>query len=421
MNILALNILFSTTFVLLYVAVCIRLKSFINIFTPYFLITLASRYLLDNLYFFFTEINPDLLTYLIVYSYSLLDFSSLLIGFWIAGSSIINIKLFNMRSPLSNRAHWLTLALSSALYLPIVANNIDLITNPRDIYTATRTGAGPLFFGSLILAYVSYALYLFSERQKSWTTWVYHILLIGSLLLHGNKSPLVVLFFMNIIYASAIKRKLYTAIQAVKTGVLITVLIIGLFVISLSENMKQNFLLGVASYSDFNRNFALVVEDPPPIKLGMLTLEGQIWPLIPRSLYPNKPKNFGTFYLAEHYYPEWFDADAGAPAFGFGVTYADFHQWAILYILFTSLGVGILLRLYFNRLRAHHSPGDFIMVVFLSGTPLIELGAGYQFIPHLILSIIVMLSLKTRFLPHRSNTNFVTINTTTDHTSAPLS
>lgn len=402
MDIYLLNVLFSLFFVACYCFVSVALGSFLNAFTPFFIITLASRYILDLAYFSIMGIVPDLWVYFSVYLTTAIDFFCLLLGFFLFRRGVLSFSFFTIKRPLSLRGAWYVLFFSYIIFSPVLLGNLDLLFSPRDLYTATRTGYGPLFFGSLIVAYVSFVIFLFSEKTSVFSVFCYLAFLVVNFLLHGNKSPLVVVFFMYIVYSTVVVGRKYSVFGAMKVGFSIAVLIVGLFLITLSDSMKEDLILGISGYSDFNRNFALVVQNPPEQTYGKLTLEGQVWPLIPRFVYPDKPKNFGTFFLAEHYFPAWFDADTGSPAFGFGVSYADFREMNFLYVGITSLLIGLLLRVFYNRLQVYKSPSDFIMVVFLSGTPVVEFGSGYQIIPHLLLAGLIMMFLKMRFFSFSS-------------------
>jgi hypothetical protein len=55
--------------------------------------------------------------------------------------------------------------------------------------------------------------------------------------------------------------------------------------------------------------------------------------------------DFGSLWLAEQHFPARFAANTGAPAFGIGVPYADFGDFAIVYWVLAAFLDGITMRL----------------------------------------------------------------------------
>ncbi|MGC2047294.1 MAG: hypothetical protein WA635_01595, partial [Gallionella sp.] len=174
-------------------------------------------------------------------------------------------------------------------------------------------------------------------------------------------------------------------------GLAFGVLVASLFAVTLPEDMRSDLLKGISAYSDYTRNAMLVIDSDMPLQLGRLTLENNIYAVVPRELFSEKPKNFGTFFLAEKFYPEWFLADTGSPAFGIGVQYADFGPFSILYIIYWAVISGALLKIFVTRLRYYRNPADFVMVLFLAEVPLLSVGAGYLLIEHMFLAVLVAL------------------------------
>lgn len=394
MQIVALNIFFTLLFVLCYWAEIRRSGSYVNVFTPYFAIALPSRFILDLFYVVFIGPVGEPLSYLIVYATSVLEFLGLILGYRAIHRGVVyKISLFQPNRA-SGMAAWSLLLISIVLYLPILAGNLDLIFSPREIYTATRTGGGASFFLSITFGYLSFIAFLFSGKKKLASSVLFILLLATSLLLHGNKAPLVVLFFIYLIYVMFILGKRISAVAAVKYGMVLIGAVVALFYVTFSQSMKEDTLVGIALYADYNRNYIKVIEAPPPLQYGKLTIENNVMAMVPRALFPGKPKNFGTFFLAEYYYPEWFEADTGSPAFGYGVQYADFSYLALIYIFITSILIGLLLKVFVNRLGKYRSPADFVMVLFFCGVSLLELGAGYLLIPHLFIALFFAIFLK---------------------------
>ena len=144
----------------------------------------------------------------------------------------------------------------------------------------------------------------------------------------------------------------------------------------------------ISNYSDYTRNAMLVIDSHIPLQYGRLTLESNTISLVPRALMPNKPRNFGSFFLTDQLYPEWFDADT-SPAFGVGVQYADFGALAIVYIVLFALFKGWLTRAFVNRLQSYKHPGDLFVVAFLCDVSVFPIGIGW-FLPEALLVAMVL-------------------------------
>ncbi len=105
---------------------------------------------------------------------------------------------------------------------------------------------------------------------------------------------------------------------------------------------------------------------------------------------PSKPKNIGALYLDEQFYPESIDLDAGAPAFGVGVQYADFGFLAIVYLALFAALRGWMAHLFVNRLRTTRHPGDFVMVLFLADISLFPVGGTGWLLPETVVLALLL-------------------------------
>jgi O-antigen polymerase len=157
---------------------------------------------------------------------------------------------------------------------------------------------------------------------------------------------------------------------------------------SLGEN-AADALEAISKYSDYTRNAMLVIDSHYPLQHGRLTIDSNMLGIVPRQLMPGKPKNFGTFALAEEFYPEWFDSDRGSPAFGVGLQFADFGLLAIPYLGLMAALKGWLARIFVNRLKLTKHPADFFMVVFLADISVFPIGVGWL-LPEAVLVCFVL-------------------------------
>jgi len=285
---------------------------------------------------------------------------------------------------------WSCLGLALLIYIPLLLQFGDSLLDPREIYRQTRTGFGPQFYISSILAYLAVILILFTKRS-----WPSKIVVIGVatwlLLLHGSKGQvlsLVLLLILFHVYGAGKKVGLGRTLVACSAIALIVVLLFA-GTMSLGDG-AADAIESISEYSDYTRNAALVIDQNYPVQYGRLTLESNIYGLIPRVLMPNKPKNFGAFRLADEFHPELFDADKGSPDYGIGMQYADFGALAIVYLALFSMLKGWFARVFVNRLKLTHHPADFFMVAFSAGVGLFPVGGIDWFLPGALLVALFM-------------------------------
>jgi len=134
---------------------------------------------------------------------------------------------------------------------------------------------------------------------------------------------------------------------------------------------------------------------------GQLTLEQQIYTRTPRLLYPNKPLDFGEFYLARRFFPAEYDSAVGAPAFGFGPLFADFGAATPLLLAFAGLVNGLIMKSFVNSLRRFHGPGEFILVLFAAGVPLVPVVNTFVILETIGLALVANLVQRIRLIDRR--------------------
>jgi len=380
---------------MVYLYFSLKTGRYINILTPIFIIVIPSRYLLELGYLLMNPQPGSDYGYLIVYLSYTLELIGLVIGYLIVQKNV-TVKLIRTTSLPAGLA-WMVLLISFAIYLPVLFEFSALITHPRDIYTTTRTGYGLNYFGSLFFANLSFLIFLFTRRTK----WVPRLLFLSILFfvigMHGSKGAFVTLFFIYLLYLVYIKNINQTFGRTIYYVMIFCITMVALFYFTLPDAMKVDFAKGIVNYSDYTRHAVMVVDDPPDVQYGKLLFEDNVISLIPRAIYPQKPKDYGSFYLAKYYFPEWFYGDTGSPAFGVGTYFADFREASLIVILFISTCIGMLTKIFVNRVVRYKSPSDFIMLMFFGGVPLLNLGAGYLLLPHLILTLLFVLTINTLY------------------------
>jgi hypothetical protein len=273
---------------------------------------------------------------------------------------------------------WVLLVLAFFLYFPILLQFRDLLLQPREIYIRTRTGYGINFFGSTFLINLAFITYLFKQRKNVIGAAVLMAICAALVYLHGSKGQLIVMAFTGIlylVYVKGVKVKLASAVLvAIPAG-----MFVGLIFFAFGNATSVGELgLQMANYSNYTANAMIVIDDSSSTKyLGQLEAEDEFYSRVPRVLFPNKPKDFGSFRLALKYFPGWFYNDTGSPAFGIGEQYADFGPFSIVVLCLGGLIQGWFARSAVYWVRSQPSAGAFIVLLFFAGIAILPLGTGY--------------------------------------------
>jgi len=370
-----------------YVLISKREGSYINILTPAFIVSVPAYYLLPLVYanWFGTGASP----YAYVYVYATLAVESVVFAYFYTRR-----RTGVLRLPFAyahNNFGWLGfafLALAVLLYAPVLLQFSDYVLDPRKIYEQTRTGFGVNFYISSSLAYLAVILILFSKRSSASKAGV---VVVSALILslHGSKGQVLSLLFLFIIFETYVKGRRLKWVSAVIVFAGLAAVGVGLFAATMVLDGPLGAVESISQYSDYTRNAMLVIDSNIPRQHGRLTLESNIVSLIPRVLMPSKPKNFGPMYLDEQFYPEALDEDAGSPAFGIGLQYADFGALAIAYLALFAGFRGWLAHIFVKRLKLTRHPGDFIVVAFLADISLFPIGAGWLLPETIIVAILI--------------------------------
>lgn len=360
---------------LAYWLVARRDHSFLNILTPDCLIGIPASYILPAVYAHLFGTEGSLFAF--VYVYATMAVEGLVFALVYVKQSKKKLRLpFGFAHRNFGSLALVFLVLAFLLYLPILLEFPEFLLDPRQIYTHTRVGYGGTFFVSSMLAYTSIIFALFSKLS----TWRKDALLAAALVvlsLHGSKGEVLEAFLLYALYEIYAKGRkvslLYAAVAIFALGILIA----GLFAATFNFSGASESLESIVQYSTYTQNAMLVIDEKFPRQYGQLTLEGNLYALIPRAIFPEKPKTLGGLRLAEEYFPEAFDAEEGAPEFGIGIQYADFGVLAIVYLALFSALRGWLARIFVDRLRQTKHPGDFVMVAFLGGASIFPVGTGW--------------------------------------------
>ncbi|HVI08403.1 MAG TPA: hypothetical protein VND65_08930 [Candidatus Binatia bacterium] len=371
-----------------YLFISRREGSYLNIATPSLVLNLPAFYLLPLLYT--TWFGNDATAYAYVYVYLTLGLESCVFAYVYTRPAGRPLRL-----PFSFAYHnfrWLALAclaISVAVFLPVLLEFREYILDPRRIYEQTRTGFGASFFLSSTFAYLAVILILFTEESRFRKAAVI-VAAAVVLSLHGSKGQVLGLVLLLGLYAAYVSRQKLDLLPAIGAGMGVVALVAGLFAATMSFGGAWEAIETISQYSTYTQNAMLVIDSNLPPEYGRLTWESNVIALVPRAMMPNKPKDFGEFYLAAKFFPSEFDQDTGAPAFGIGLQYADFGFLAIIYLLLFTALKAWLARIFVTRLRWTKHPADFIVVAFLADIALIPAGGTGWLLPEtLVLAMLV--------------------------------
>lgn len=380
------------------IAYCIfslKTKSWLNILTPQFLLSMPVLYLFEFIHLSYDFEKGSDLGYLIIY----LIYTLPVLAFVFSYLYVAPIKYFvNMKFDIEPSIS-VTLAclfVAVLLYSPILIQFSGEIFNPRAIYTATRTGFGLGYYGSIVLCYIFFILVLFNKKLTVKYKIVALLFSLFFAYLHGSKGQILTIIFIGMMYY------IVSSMVHVKFLVIIAIfLLFGAFgagtFYSMSVGIEpKDLLLMMAGYSDYSRNAVMLIDANNHLEFGRFFFEDNFFSRIPRAIYPAKPTDYGSFELALKYFPASFYLNEGVPSFGVGVLYADF---GILAVFFSAIGGflnGIVSRTLMARLRVYKNPADFILLCFMSGIILIPIGAGNLLPEHFILAMLVIFLLKKR-------------------------
>lgn len=396
---IAIFITFGTAALLIYLYASLRERTYINALTPFFAFYFATSFVFEP-FFFGTTANYqyDVQAFVFVYCCDFAYFLGLAFAYMAVtrGGQAAN-GAHPVVSPASDLGWlaWLFMIGSALFFLPVALEFREYVfNNPRELYAQTRSGYGQYLFVSALLLNLAVICFLFSSRKGSLIFIPCVILL--SLVKGAKTSALIVveIYAMWAIYGRGWRVNLGKFLASMTAFAMI---IAGLFAFT-SRGVDPTDLFGaISGYSDYNRNGALTVTQPVGPYYGTMALEDFVYSRIPRALFPDKPKNFGTFHLAERYFPEAFALGSGAPAFGAGVYIADFGMLTPLVTLFLGLFGGYLLGLCMQWLRRGGGIAAFITMLYLANVSLIPIPMGYLAIEHLMLGLLVARLARLRF------------------------
>ena len=375
-----------------YFALAKREGSYVNIMAPTLIASVPAYYLLPLIYISWFGTSSTAYAHIYVYAALAVENVVFVYAYTHSRRKILRLPLGWSYRRFTFLAV-LCLVISGVVYAPILLQFGEFLLDPRQIYNLTRSGFGLQYFLSSTLAYLAIILILFTRRSLITKSAVI-LLATGLLLLHGSKAQALNVVFILVLHHVYVKGHKVRFKGAVLVCASVALITLSLFAATMAlGDGPREILESLSSYSDYTRNAMLVIDSHVPLQYGRLAIESNTIALVPRGLMPNKPRNFGSFYLTDKLFPEWFDADT-SPAFGIGVPYADFGSLAIVYIALFAWLRGWLARVFVNRVESFKHPGDFFVLVFLADITLFPLGVGW-FLPEALLVGLLLRYLST--------------------------
>jgi hypothetical protein len=368
---------FAAIFVV-YVAVSERCGSFVNVLTPFLLLQVPMFFVLEGINVYLLGYTGSRYAYVYLYSTYVVGVVAKSAGFFAAPRSKYSplIRTPALRLP---ALPYVLLVMACALYAPVLVAHANLLTSPREIYALTRTGYGIQSFISTFCIYIGFVLLLFEPRGVRLSKIVFMVVALLVLYMHGSKGQVLELCLIWLYFLVFVRQRRFNARALMVLGTGTTILMTGLFYITFPDSLRDDLVESIAGYStEYTRNATLVIDDGTlDPQYGRLALENNFYGFIPRELYPEKRKDFGTFWLASRYFPERFQGERGAPAFGLGVEYADFGVFTIIYYAVVQLFSGAIVRLLVDALKVRPNPGDFVLLLLFLDVALIPTGTGF--------------------------------------------
>lgn len=362
-----------------------RERNYLNVLTPSLLVNIPAFYLFQIVYNDLFGVDASAYSY--IYVYATLAVENVVFAYVYTRPRTRPIRLPSVYG--YNHLEWLSFAclgLACLLFLPLLIEFKEYIFDPRRIYEETRTGFGANYYTSSACAYLAVILVLFS-RQSNFRKAVVIVLAGIVLSLHGSKGQVLGIVLLPLLFVVYVKHMRVKLGRALLVCLGFLVLLVGMFAATVSLGGPMEALEWVSEYSDYMRNAMMVIDSNMPVQYGRLTWESNVISLVPRAVMPDKPKDFGAFYLDEEFFSGSLDEDKGVPAFGIGVQYADFGFLAIVYLALFAALRGWLTRVWVQRLQHTRHPADFLMLAFLCGISVFTIGTGWLFPETLLIAM----------------------------------
>lgn len=373
----------------MYIFVSINIKAYINGILYRFANVVIFICILPIIYEIASNQKFDYKYIFIYYGTSFIFFS---IGYLISMRFLPKVKIsFECSKRKQIKLRRIILILIIFIIITIISKmGFSIFSNPRYFYEQTRVGYGYLTFILVALLNLYLILTLFIDESKFKIALVFFIGFFT-----GSKANMISPVCILIFYYFYCKNKdRYNIFKLVKIGLLVTSIIVVIFYLTSEYLQGQGFLnviLGLSGYSDYVRNFSILVgQIGNHFFNGLITFENNVYSILPRILYPSKPEIFGLFRISYMFFPEQTMLMKGAPSFGeFGSIYADFGGYSIVIIMILYFLKGLILASIEKSFLHNKNIITFMLFLNFMGIPLIN--TGIQAIVMSLINVILII------------------------------
>ncbi len=386
-----------------YFYVSVREGTYINVLTPMYVIMIPTEYILDFYHLIAFGPSASGFAYAMSYSSYAIYTISLALTYTLLRAPRLRLPFDSPCRTGTRSAAYFVLIGAAVLYLPVIVKFRHDLANPREIYTQTRLGYGQYFLLSIALIYLALILLLFSKRAKKLELSAFLFVALVLTWLQGSKGHMLGLFLILGLYIVYVSEYPIRFFKFIGIAFVTSLLGVGLFLLTTPALLLGGGLRALSNYSSYTRNGMLVIDSGIGPLYGKLNLEDQIYPRIPRVLDPDKPGAYGDFYLARQFFPTAYARHGGAPAFGDGLWFADFHVFALPILMVLGALAGALLKMCTKAVRDTRTPGAFIMMLFAAGMPLIPISGTFLLPESLALALFANGLYALHLYPSRSS------------------
>lgn len=301
-----------------------------------FKIALGPPFLLDdgtyNLYYNIAILYTTL-SYVI--DYLLLRFSFFISNKYTFTSSLFNVKVKYSRMIKASVFFYFLFFLFFYLLSSSSFGFINWLKEPRTGYQLYRVGAGPFWVLAISCLSISFTI-LTVYAKNTRKIFVCLVPYLYSAFLLGSKGIVLefLVFFLIILWVRRFQglKKIFL----VTAPVAFLLMLINFFTSAGYSGGGVDYK-AVFSYFDYYVNSAMYYEEYYSGKIDLFYGKiyfSDLWNLVPRGLYPDKPFVYGITHVNEHFFPGAAEA-TNTPAFGGPVNYfADFGLTGVILLTF---------------------------------------------------------------------------------------
>lgn len=356
-----------------------KIGSYFNVITPYFVLSFIKNIIVEILYISNFGGEGGLLSFHLVAAGNSLEIVAIVVGFMMFRGK--DAKVFVGVGSGYKFFSIILFVVAIILFLPVYAQfGNSIFLDSRSVYMETRTGYGVNYFFYIFLLKLSFIFSLF-WLGRSLFRQILLLVFYGALgVITGSKAAVLIFVVILFVYRYCSQNSKKYGLESFALVMAAGFVVMGLAVVLLKPSQSdvelEDMVSALAVYADYNRNAQVVIDDNRPLEFGKIIFEDYVISKVPRFLYPDKPKDFGSFSLAAEYFPQWFMEDTGSPSFGVGALYADFGSLFLVWIAISSAIQGWILGYCVYQFNRNKNPYWFVFMLSFAGFSLLTAGVG---------------------------------------------